>query len=132
MLRKKFLTFLFLEVATTLLVILIFRYTPSRNVAGVMAGSLFISVGAYIVFNLKAKSARFKTFTFPAALVHLFVTAIPLLTVRLMNWGTPHAELSVWGLPAPTFHMLAEKIFLILMLCTVFDFLKTYLPKKHS
>ncbi len=130
MLRRKFLTFLFLEIATSLLVILIFRYSPNRQIAGVVAGSLFISIGAFILYSLRLKSLRFKTFTFPAALVHLFATALPLLIVRILNWGTPHADLFVWGLPAPTFHKLAEKIFMILMLCTVFDFLRTFLPKK--
>ncbi len=128
MMRKKFLMFLVLEVLLTLAVIIIFKTIEDRSIAGVIAGSLFLSFGFFIIYSLTQTKFYMRAFSFYGALVHLGMGAIPLLATRLMNWGIPHEELLILGVPAPIFHKIAEKIFVILILCTLVDLIKTFIP----
>lgn len=128
--KKKFLLFLILEVAVTLSVIIIFKTIDNRNFAGLFAGSLFTGLGAYILLELLRTKTPFRFFSFYAVSIHLFLGALPLIFTRIFNWGTAHADLMIFGMEAPLFHKIAEKIFMILMLCTLIDLIKTLLPFK--
>jgi uncharacterized protein (DUF486 family) len=130
--RTRFFTYLFLEVLSTILVVATFKLISDRNVAGLVAGSIFIALGTYIILDLTKRNIHFRTFSFYGAFTHLFFTGIPLITVRLLNWSTPHEDLFVLGVPAPTFHRIAEKVFVILVLCTVIDLIKTFLPVRQQ
>lgn len=130
--RKKYISYLTLEILTTVFVILLFRFIENRNIAAVIAGSTFIAIGAYIVWDLCKTRLHFKSFSFYAATIHLFLTAIPLLASRLMNWSVPHSELLILGMPAPSFHKLAEKVFTVLILCTLIDLCKTFIPVRKE
>jgi len=130
--RKKFLLFLILEIAVTLSVIIIFKTIENRSFAGLFAGSLFTGLGAYIFIELIKTKSTFRFFSFYGVCIHLFFSAIPLILTRVLNWDIPHSDLIIFGMEAPLFHSIAEKIFVILMLCTLIDLMKTLLPLRSQ
>ncbi|MGH1469542.1 MAG: hypothetical protein ACRBBP_11840, partial [Bdellovibrionales bacterium] len=69
--RRKFLTFLALEILLTITVIILFKTIEDRSVAGVIAGSLFLSFGFFIIYSLIKTKRYIKAFSFYGAIVHL-------------------------------------------------------------
>src|SRR5436190_921310 len=102
--RKDLKVFLYLEVASTLLALAVFRFIAERWIAGLIAASGFVLVGTYMVI----KSIRWKNKlsypTFYMARVELWVFTLPMLLVRLRFMGREFSELQFFGMPAPIYH----------------------------
>ncbi len=73
-------------VVTTFVVVQIFRFVPSFW-APKVAGALFVSIGIAIVYpGLKSALWR-KTLIFWMGLIHLFITAGPLLVIHITGFA---------------------------------------------
>lgn len=118
---KRFAVLLIVEILGVVIAMSSFRAFSNRLVAGAVAGAFFVLIGGLIV-GMGLKDPRFRrTFTFVAGCVHLFVVALPLMTVRFLNSTTSFEEIRIWWLPAPLFHQISGVIYWVLMIGTILD-----------
>lgn len=128
---RKFAFLLLAEILTSLAVIGVFRTIPEKQVAALVAGTLFVGLGFYIVMGGFWDLAFRKSFSFVVGLIHLLATSVPMLSVRAIYYGEEFSTLSIWGLSGPTFHRLSEGVYLLLLIGTLTDLILS-LRKKSS
>ncbi len=108
----------------------IFINIENRLLAGMIAGTIFVALGVFIlVIGFQSRPFR-KTPTFWAGCLHLFGSALPLLVTRILNFSKGFEDMFVLGLPGPVFHRVSTIIFFILMLATAFDLVKVWRTQK--
>jgi hypothetical protein len=98
-----------------------FKLIHPKEFASLFAGSSFV-IGCFVV--LYAEWLRFhhlKSLTSIATMLFLFLFAIPIFGVRLLNYGIPFDQLKVWGIPSPMMHGLSNYGFILMVLVIVFD-----------
>ena len=123
--RSEWFKLLFFQILSVPTVIFIFRsLNEQRNWAAVIAGSLFLVIGFYSLFKVWRGGPKWRCLTFWAALLHLGLSTIPMLVIRLSEFQTDFTQVMIFGYPGPVFHYYAEKIYLGLMVSTFFDFLR--------
>jgi len=126
---KNYISFLVLEILCIPVVISIFKFVEPRKIAAVFAGSLFVSLGSFLVY--KSFNAK-KSLTLYAASIHLYFFALPMLAKRVFYLGSDFSEISFYGMSGPAFHKFSEKAFVILFLASLIDFLRLKFKKKIS
>ena len=125
--KTLFLRFFAVEVAIVVVVGVLFSVIPDKVTAGLIAGSFFVAIGAWIgVAGLRQPSLR-RTPTFALALVHLFLSALPMLLTRILNRAALFEDVRIWGLPGPVFHNVSTGIYFALMAATAFDWFRSSL-----
>ena len=128
---KRFIWLLVAELLIVAVVPIIFITIHDRFSAGMVAGTIFIAIGVYIVF-LGFKDLTFRrSLSFFAGLLHLFVSALPLFITRLIEYSKGFDDVQVLGLPGPAFHQLSTTIFSILILATVTDLTRAWWRQRH-
>lgn len=116
-----YIKFLVLELVVIAAVITIFKLIETRVYAGATAGTVFVALGLFILITgLRNRDFR-RSFTFYAGGLHLFVSALPLMITRLINFQRPFDDVHVLGLPGPVFHRVSTSIYMILLIATVLD-----------
>jgi hypothetical protein len=113
--------YLVAEIVVIAAVVAIFRLIPSKSVAATVAGSLFVILGLTLFLGTLRTGKPLKQFLFWASGFFLFAVAIPMLFVRVWNWGVDFASLSVWGMSAPTFHQQSNTVYILMVIATVVD-----------
>lgn len=109
--------FLYLELAVVVAVMMIFRFIKDpemRPVAGLIAGSVFF-ISTVLVLILEWRFARAWTTTMIGGLVFLIASVIPILLLRMMSWGVPFDEASLFGLPGAFLHKSSNIVFLLFL-----------------
>ncbi len=118
---RLFIKFLLFELAVIPTVVLIFKSVSDRIVAGAMAGTVFVAIGAWIfISGLRDVKIR-RSPTFVMACVHLFGVALPMMITRLLNQSIAFQEVKIWGLPGPAFHSLSTGVYFVLLAATLLD-----------
>ena len=84
-------------VAMTLIAIRTLQVIP-HQVAGVIGGTVFISMSVFMLSKIWSWPRRFKSFTFWMICVHLLVGSLPLFLTRVLNWGVSFDQLKVLAL----------------------------------
>lgn len=106
------------EVIVIFLVMMIFRFIPDRQIAATVAGVLFVGLPV-IMMALEYRRARFaESYWYLAVLQFWVLFALPILGLRLMNWGVPFDQLSVFGVPGPLLHQISSKSYIVMMIVT--------------
>ncbi len=119
--RRRFLLYFLAEIGSAVLAVVLFRLISNRFVAGSVAGFAFILLGLFIFgFGLVDHRLRV-SWSFRIACLHLFFVSIPMLSVRLSNFGVAFGDLAVWGIPGPSFHKVSEGVYLALVVGTLID-----------
>ncbi|MGE3975154.1 MAG: hypothetical protein AB7F59_11575 [Bdellovibrionales bacterium] len=108
------------EVVVIFMVIALFK-SFDRQIAGLLAGSLFSFLGIFIGLKLVKTRVFLKTATFWWLFVYMFYSVIPMLLTRLKNWDSDFEQIQIWGMMGPEFHQISERIYLILIFATLFD-----------
>lgn len=130
--NRPLLKVLAIQILTVPLVIFIFKFSPSRQVGGLVAGTVFILGAAFMIFLLnRQRSLAMSRWLLGLFGMHLFLVAIPMVFVRLTNWDTEFEALKIWGLDGPQFHKLSERLYLVLILSTVFAIAKQWLTSRR-
>ena len=118
---KRFIGLLVLEILTVVVAMSSFKLVKEPLIAGAIAGAFFTLLGL-IIFVMGLRDARFRrSITFVMGCVHLFLIAIPLMSVRFLNSALSFSEVKIWGLPGPTFHRISGVVFWMLMIGAVID-----------
>lgn len=122
---RRFTFYLLFEVLAVVVAMASFRYVMPRLLAGAIAGVCFVAIGAWIVgAGIRHKELR-RSFSFSLSAVHLFLVAIPMMTVRLAFPSESFSDLHIWGLSGPAFHQLSTDVYGVLFFATVIDLLRS-------
>lgn len=112
---------LVMEITVVVLVTITFRAIENRLVAGAIAGGMFIALGVFIVGFAVKWRAFLRTATFWLGCMHLFLVALPMVVIRLLNAEGQFSQDRIWGLSGPLFHRVSTGLYLTLMISTAFD-----------
>lgn len=129
---KKLMAILVAEILMIPAVGLIFANVSDRFRAGMIAGSLFIALGVWIVSSgLRDRDFR-KLWTFFIGCVHLFAIALPMVITRILTSDLSFEAVRIWGLPGPIFHRLSTGLYVALVVATVFELIRARREGKAS
>lgn len=116
--RSAFLIYLLIQLAVVMSVTMIFKVISDRQVAATVAGFLFVGVPALLMV-LEYRRARLSEFIwFVTVLQFWTMFALPILGMRLLNWGVSFETLSFFGIPGPVLHQWSSKSYMIMMAFT--------------
>ncbi|KYG62557.1 hypothetical protein AZI87_14740 [Bdellovibrio bacteriovorus] len=118
--RNVFSKYLLAQAIVIALVMIIFRVIADRQVAATVAGFLFVLL-PLVLMVLEYRRAKFAhPIWFAAVLQFWILFALPILGIRLLNWGVPFDQLSAFGVPGPVLHQFSSKSYMVMMIVTLF------------
>ena len=117
--RKRFLIYLLVQAAVILAVIIIFKVILDRQIAATVAGTLFVLAPMGLMISEYCRAGLYERVWFLSVLQFWIVFALPILGIRLMNWGVPFDQLSFWGVSGPVLHEWSSKSYMIMVLVTI-------------
>lgn len=111
----------------TLGVMMIFRVIGDRQVAGLIAGTLFI-LGPSIVIGNEIRLGEWKRrASFWGSLAFLALSSLPIFLLRMLNYGQPFESLSLAGISGPRLHQFSNYFFIVIL---VGFFIDSFMYKK--
>jgi hypothetical protein len=123
--RNRFLEYLVVQVLVIAAVMLIFAVIPNKQIAATVAGVLFV-VMPIALMAWEHQRAGFEEMTWFAGMLQFWVIfALPILGIRLLNWGVPFDQLFFWGLPGPLLHSWSSKSYIVMMVITGIRWFRT-------
>ena len=122
--RNAFLGYLMAQVLVILAVLVIFRLIPERQLAATAAGILFVLLPLVLMILEYRRAELQEMLWFVAVLQFWTVFALPILGMRLANWGVPFEQLSVFGIPGPVLHQFSSKSYIVMMAFTAWCWIK--------
>lgn len=123
--RNAFLGYLLAEVIVIVLVTMSFKFIPERQVAATVAGVLFVGLPLGMMTWEYRRAGLEQMAWFVAVLQFWTVFALPILGMRLANWGVPFEELSFLGIPGPVLHQWSSKSYMVMMAFTLWSWWRT-------
>ncbi len=122
---QAFLIYFAVQVAVIFIVMAIFRFVESRQIAATLAGILFAGVPVWLMIQEYNRAETQERNWYFGVLQFWLLFALPILGIRLLNWGVPFDQLSFLGVSAPTMHEWSSKSYTVMMLLTLWSALKT-------
>lgn len=130
--RNAFFGYLIAEVTVIILVMVFFKFISDRQIAATLAGILFVGL-PLLMMILEYRRAGFKEGVwFLAVLQFWIVFALPILGLRIFNWGVPFEELSFLGFPGPVLHKWSSKSYMIMMFFTAWSWFRVWRQNKKA
>lgn len=124
----RYFMYLVIHALVTVGVVMSFRFIDERPIAALLAGSLFLSSGLFIVL----KEYRYRSWTFVVHTLFLAFVVIPMLVTRIAYWGQDFSELTILTIPAPAFHQMSSRLYLILVVVICRDILQSYIASRKE
>lgn len=116
--RNAFFVYLNIQVVIIALVMVIFKFIVDRQVAATVAGSLFV-VLPVVLMGFEYKRAQLKHFYWFLSVMQFWTLfALPIMGIRLLNWGVPFDQLSFLGIAGPFLHHWSSKSYMVMMAVT--------------
>lgn len=101
----------------------LFTLIDEKQVAGLFAGLGFIFLpGAFFVGECKSTSSPIVHRI--SLLCFLLFSALPIFFLRVLNWGTPFAELTLFGMSGPELHRQSNILYVIMLLTAAYAWWK--------
>jgi hypothetical protein len=117
--QKIYLGYLAVQIVVIIAVSLIFRVISDRQIAATLAGCLFVVVPPVLMLFQFRRSKFSEILWFFGVLQFWLLFALPILGLRLLNWGEPFAQLSLLGISGPILHAWSSKSYMVMMVMTV-------------
>lgn len=128
--RNAYLGYLFAELIVIIAVMFIFKFIPDRQIAATIAGCLFVGL-PIVMMALEIRRKGFEeTVWFVGVLQFWTLFALPILGLRIFNWGVPFDQLAFIGIPGPVLHLYSSKSYLVMMFATAWAWWKNSRAKK--
>ncbi len=128
--RNAYLIYLICQGLVIVLVTASFKTIADRQVAATVAGTLFVVVPVVLML-LEYRRARFQEAIWYVSVLQFWLLfALPILGLRLLNWGIPFDQLSFLGIPGPTMHQWSSKSYMIMTAFTAWTLWKLKYFKK--
>ncbi|MNK06267.1 hypothetical protein D3C87_241600 [compost metagenome] len=102
------------------LVMVIFRTIDDRKIAATVAGALFVGLPLGLMIYEKMTAGFAEKIWYAGTLQFWVLFALPILGLRIFNWGTEFSELTFLGIPGPFLHQWSSKSYMVWMLITLF------------
>lgn len=103
-------------------VILLFKFIEPKQLASLFAASMFITCSMLPIWG-ELKNKTKTSFVFISSIGFLFLFSLPMIIVRVANYGTDFSQLHVGPLSGPEFHKYSNYGFMILLASAVIDFI---------
>ncbi|MFM6930526.1 MAG: hypothetical protein ACKOX6_18835 [Bdellovibrio sp.] len=116
--RNRFLGYLLVQFVVIVAVMVIFRTIEERQIAATVAGCLFVVMPVGLMFWEYKRARVDETIWFVTVLQFWTVFALPILGMRLLNWGVPFESLSFLGMSGPALHYWSSKSYMVMMAVT--------------
>jgi hypothetical protein len=116
--------FLVLELIAIAWAGLVFSVLESKILAGALAGSYFVASGLYMLWKAIQWPNKWRSLTWYALFVHVFVVSLPMLISRMLQVDLNFDEVRILGLPGPAFHQVSSYVFAGLILATILDWVR--------
>lgn len=116
--RNAFLGYLLIELIVIGLVMAIFKFIPDRQIAATIAGVLFVGVPVLMMGLEYHRRGLSHKLWFCAVLQFWLLFAIPILGMRLLNWGVAFDRLSFLGVAGVTLHQWSSKSYMVMVVFT--------------
>lgn len=108
-----------------------FKMIADRQVAATVAGTLFVVVPAVLML-LEYRRARWQELMWYVGVLQFWLLfALPILGLRLLNWGIPFDQLSFLGIPGSVMHQWSSKSYMIMTAFTAWTMWKLKYFKKN-
>ncbi len=127
---RRFAVLFAVEILVIVVAVTFFSLIQNKFVAGMWAGQVFVLLGLWILLSGIRSSAFRKTATFWLGCASLFLTALPLMITRMLNYTLAFEQVNVLGIPGPIFHHISTALYFTMMAGTVFDLVQSYRTKK--
>lgn len=123
--RKTFLQYFVVQVIVIFFVMAIFKWIENRQIAATLAGLLFVIVPLVLMIKEYRREGTEEKNWFIGVLQFWVLFALPILGIRLLNWGVPFDQLSFIGIPGTVLHSWSSKSYTVMMLVTLWTALIT-------
>lgn len=117
--QKIYLGYIAIEIVVIIVVSLLFRLIADRQMAATLAGCIFVIVPPMLMILQLQHSKFSEILWFFAVLQFWIMFALPILGLRLLHWGEPFVQLSLFGISGPTLHAWSSKSYMVMMVMTV-------------
>lgn len=117
--RKSFLQYFAVQVVVIFLVMAIFKWIENRQIAATLAGFLFVITPVVLMVKEYRRDELTEKTWYYGVLQFWVLFALPILSIRLMNWGVPFDQLSFLGIPGTVLHSWSSKSYTVMMLITL-------------
>jgi len=122
--QKRFAAYLAVQTIVIIAVVFIFKLNTDVKIASVQAGTLFVLLPV-VLGVLEYKKAGLSRVSFFVGLLQFWVFfALPILSLRLLNWDMPFNELSFLGIPGSVLHQYANHSYLLMMAMTLWNYFR--------
>lgn len=119
--RTRYRNYMSLELVVVISVIMSFKVIPAKEIAAILASSLFLLSTLFILF-WETKHAGFqKRATFIGGVVFLVFSVFPVMVLRFFNWGASFDALTMLGWTGSQIHQFANYVFLLFLVCLFID-----------
>ena len=130
--RNAYLGYLIAELIVIVMVTIIFRVIPDRQIAATIAGCLFVGLPVVMMaFEIRCRGFE-EVVWYVGVLQFWTLFALPILGLRIFNWGVPFDQLAFLGIPGPVLHQWSSKSYLVMMLATAWAWWKHRKAGKHA
>lgn len=130
--RNVFLGYLIAQVLVIVLVIVIFKMIPDRQIAATIAGLLFVALPVgMMTFEYRRAGVEY-FYWFIAVLQFWTLFALPIFGLRVLNWGVPFEYLSFLGIPGPVLHQWSSKSYMVMMIFTLWSWWRSTKGKSRK
>ena len=119
--RKTFLQYFVVQVIVILIVTTLFKFVENRQVAATLAGLLFVFAPLGLMIREYQRDKLEEKIWFYGVLQFWVLFALPILGIRLFNWGVPFDQLSFLGIPGTVLHSWSSKSYTVMMLITLWS-----------
>lgn len=128
--RNIFLAYLLAEFVVILCVMALFKFIPDRQIAATCAGTLFVLLPAGMMTAEYRRAGLESLYWFVGVLQFWTVFALPILGLRIFNWGVSFEDLSFLGIRGPLLHQWSSKSYMFMMAITAIYWFKLWKTKK--
>lgn len=109
-----------------------FAMIESRLVAGLIAGSYFVSSGLFFLFKISHWRDKWRSLALYPITVHVFMVSIPMMVTRFLNRELVFEDVKILGLSGPEFHRISTWIFMATIMATLIDLGRVWTrPSQH-
>lgn len=122
--RNAFLGYLVAELLVILMVMALFRGIGDRQIAATLAGTLFVILPVVMMAWEYRRAGLQEMLWFVVVLQFWTLFAVPILGMRLLNWGIPFEQLSFLGIAGPVLHQWSSKSYTVMMAVTAWGWWK--------
>ena len=120
--QKRFLIYLLIELAVIPAVLLLFKFTPEKKVAAAQAGFLFVGVPLLLVQREFLKYRSRVWLWFAGHLQFLFLFALPIFGLRVLNWQADFNSLAIFGVTGKTLHSFSNISFIWMLISSAWTY----------